>query len=331
MPNGFLIAFDKPVPDDDAVPNKVMGNNIYMCEPYHFHAWPPQYKYATENTIVGLGVIGQTCVVCTDGYPTTISGMKPATCAFTKATTGEPCLSRGGIVSSPTGVVYPSQNGLILVGPNGIENITDTMITRDEWLTSYVPQFLRAVRYQNGYLALRMFPTGATVVRSGFFLDPSAVRVALTDFSDFENVVNLNNDFWSGEVFLLKAGEVFQWDQPPKPSAAPPAPTFIPTRWKSKEFQFPYQENFGVYAIYWDENRYSAVTWGASVLPAGTRVRFSVWADRRLVYQQDVPRNGRGVRLPSGFKADIWQFEIRARAPVYSLHVASTMKELKAV
>ena len=30
MPNGFLIGFD--------------GNNIYMSEAYHFHAWPAEYK-----------------------------------------------------------------------------------------------------------------------------------------------------------------------------------------------------------------------------------------------------------------------------------------------
>jgi hypothetical protein len=333
MPNGFLIAFDKPIPDDDTVPNSVMGNNIYMCEPYHFHAWPPQYKYATENTIVGLGVIGQTCVVCTNGYPTTISGLKPASCSFTKANAGEPCLSRGGIVSTPEGVIYPSQNGLNLVGPNGIMNVTEKLITRDEWLKDYIPQYLKAVRYQNGYLALRMYPPGSAPIRSGFFLDPSdsSLRVALTELSDFDSVVAVHSDFWSGEILLLKAGEVYQWDQPPKAGFAPGAPTYMPVRWKSKEFQFPYEENFGAYAIYWDELRYSAAAWGSSILPIGTRVQLSVWANRVLRYQQTVPLNGRAVRLPSGFKADIWQFEIRARAPVYSLHVASTVKELKAV
>src|SRR4029434_9125209 len=34
MPNGFLIAFDKPTPGGGG------GNNVYMCEAYHFHAWP---------------------------------------------------------------------------------------------------------------------------------------------------------------------------------------------------------------------------------------------------------------------------------------------------
>ena len=102
-----------------------------MSEAYHWHAWPDAYKYATETPIVGLGVIGQTCVVCTQGYPATVTGSKPATCSFTKATADEPCLSRGSIVSTPQGVIYASQNGLVLVGPNGIQNVTEKLITRE--------------------------------------------------------------------------------------------------------------------------------------------------------------------------------------------------------
>jgi hypothetical protein len=307
MPNGFLIGFD--------------GNNVYMSEAYHWHAWPAEYKQATETPIVGLGILGQTCVVCTQGYPTTITGIKPATCSFTKATTGEPCLARGSIVATPDGVIYSSQNGLILVGPSGINNVTEKFITKDEWIRYYAPQYLRAVRYQNGYLALRMPPSPTP--RSAFYLDPTDLKVALTELSDFANIVAINVDFWSGEVFPLKAGMIQRWD--------PPTDDLMPVQWLSKEFQYQYQENFAAYSIYWDETRYSSNPYGTPVLPVAERVHFKVYADRRLVYDQMVPKNGRGVRLGSGFKADIWQFEIRARAPVYSLHVASTMKELKGV
>ena len=307
MPNGFLIGFD--------------GNNIYMSEAYHFHAWPAEYRQATETPVVGLGILGQTCVVCTQGYPSTITGSKPATCSFTKATTGEPCLSRGSIVSGPQGVIYASQNGLILVGPGGISNVTEQIITRDEWLRGYSPAYIRAVRYQNGYLALRMLPTPEP--RSGFYLDPTDLKVALTELSDFETCVALNVDFWSGEVFFLQSGQIKRWD--------PPTDHLMPVQWKSKEFQFPYQENFGAYAIYWDEARYSSYNYGTSIMPTSEHVRFLVYADRRKVYDEIVQRNGRPLRLPSGFKADIWQFEIKARAPVYSMHVASTMKELRNV
>jgi hypothetical protein len=305
MPNGFLIGFK--------------GNTLYFSEAYRWHAWPAEYKQATETPIVGLGIIGQTCVVCTEGYPTAVTGSTPATCSFVKITAGEPCLSRGSIVSTPTGVLYASQNGLMLVSPSGVANVTKQLITKEEWGKLYAPQFLRAVRYQEGYLALRMPPQPTT--RSAFFLDPTELKVALTELSDFENIRAINNDFWSGEVFPIRDGMVMRWD--------PPTDDLAPVVWRSKEYQYPFMENFGAYAIYWDDARYSNADYGLSVMPTNQKVRFRVLAGRKVIYDQPVPRNGKGVRLPSGFKADIWQFEIRARAPVYSMHVASTMKELK--
>jgi hypothetical protein len=37
------------------------------------------------------------------------------------------------------------------------------------------------------------------------------------------------------------------------------------------------------------------------------------------------------IRLPAGFKHDVWQFEMVGNASVYSLTVAETGKELAAV
>jgi hypothetical protein len=308
MPNGFLIGFD--------------GNNVYMSEAYHWHAWPAEYKQATETPIVGLGILGQTCVICTQGYPATVTGVQPATCSFAKATTGEPCLARGSIVSTPDGVVYASQNGLVMVGPGGIQNVTMQLIKRDDWLRLYAPAYLRAARYQNGYMALRMPPLPDP--RSAFFLDPTALNVALTELSDFGTIVAINVDFWSGEVFIIRNdGHLLRWDNP--------SSDIMPTAWQSKEFQYQFKENFGAYAIYWDDNRKSTDPWAQSVLPLDQTIRFKVMAGRQVVYDQQVPVNGAAIRLPSGFKSDIWQFEIRARVPVYSLHVASTIKELRSV
>lgn len=304
MPNGYLIGF--------------AGSDIYMSESYHFHAWPAEYKQASEYPIVGMGVLGGTCVVATQGYPATISGVKPATAAFTKATTGEPALSRGSIVSTPSGVLYASQNGLQLVGPGGIVNVTEKIVTREQWIKNFAPPYLRAVRYQNGYLALRNVPSGT---KSGFFLDPTTLKVALTEISVFGTVDGLDVDVWSGEVFTIEGAKIFRWDAP--------GSGLLPLLWLSKEFQFPYPENFGCYALHWDTARYSNNVFGLDIMPAAEQVRLRVFANRAVVYDQAVPLNGKPVRLPSGFKTDIWQFEIRSRAPVYSLHIASTEKELR--
>ena len=76
--------------------------------------------------------------------------------------------------------------------------MTRELITREEWIRTYTPQYLRSVRYQNGYLAMRTIPN--SMQRSAFFLDPTAPEVALTEYSEFETVRNIHNDVWSGEV-----------------------------------------------------------------------------------------------------------------------------------
>jgi hypothetical protein len=62
-------------------------------------------------------------------------------------------------------------------------------------------------------------------------------------------------------------------------------------------------------------------------LPASIDGFVSVYADRRLVWSKAVTSDVQ-YRLPSGFKAEVWQFEVIARVPVYSLLVGETGKDL---
>lgn len=309
MPNGYMVGWK--------------GSDLYFSEPFQPHAWPVEYIQGVEYPIVGIGVFGTTGVVCTAGFPVTFSGVAPVQVAFTKSQMIEPCLSRGSIVSNVEGVYYASQNGLMAVTAAGMQNVTSQLVTREKWAQNFSPQNIRAVRYQSGYLALLSYPTGGPV-NSGFFLDPSSLQVALTEFSEMATTVNIHNDVWSGEILVLDSSQVKQWD--------PTNSTDLwPVLWRSKEYQLVKPLNLGCYAVYWDETRYANNAIDASLIDPTARVRVRVWAGRVLVYDQITPKNGRPIRLPSGFKSDIWQFEVRARAPVYALHVARTEKELALV
>lgn len=306
MPNGYLVGWD------DA--------NLYFSEPYRPHAWPVEYIETVEYPIVGLGVFGTTGVACTEGYPVTFTGVAPISVAFTKTQINEPCLSRGSIVSNIEGVYYASQNGLMAVTPAGLVNVTADLIVRGKWIVDFAPQYIRAVRYHSGYLALKAMPSG---VNEGFFLDPSSLKVAVTKFIEMTATVNLHADVWSGEIFMIDNSKVKQWD--------PSTNDLWPVKWRSKEYQLPRILNFGCYEITWDEDRYANNSIDTAMVAATTRVQFRVWADRRLIYDQVVPvnRNGLPCRLPSGFKSNVWQFEVRARAPIYSISVARSEKELR--
>jgi hypothetical protein len=67
--------------------------------------------------------------------------------------------------------------------------------------------------------------------------------------------------------------------------------------------------------------------WFLGIRPGGGFAFFRVFADRRLVATLVVQPN-QTMRLPSGFKAHFWQFELISNANTYSIAVAETAREL---
>ena len=160
MPNGFMIGW--------------VDSDVWFSEPYKPYSWPAEYVVSTEYPIVGLGVFGQTCALMTQGFPCMLQGITPATTALSKSNVMEPCLSRTAVVSTPEGVYYPSPNGLVSISANGVDNITQKLITKEEWIRDFSPSYLRACRYQQGYLALRAINDIPN--RTAFYLDLSDLQ-----------------------------------------------------------------------------------------------------------------------------------------------------------
>lgn len=304
-----------------AMPNGIIagwkGNTVYFSENYRPHAWPAEYAVTVQYPIVGLGVYGSTLVVCTTGFPATISGVKSNTMSLNETRIPMPCLSRRSIVSMPEGVYFATTEGLVLVSANGPAVITKDLIGRDRWNTVYTPSAICAAVYEGGYFAiqrgqslrgfmLRMPEDGAVV-----HLDP-----ALT------GDIDVVQDVWSGRPLLINGTTVYEYGRPASPD--------VECTWRSKEFQSPQPFNLGAFQVFYDES--------VSPIGGGAPVRFRVWAYllgntgetvRTLVFDQDYTRSGSTRRLPSGFVSDIWQFEIVARVPVHGVVVASSVTELR--
>lgn len=64
-----------------------------------------------------------------------------------------------------------------------------------------------------------------------------------------------------------------------------------------------------------------------ATVPDGPYCVVTILAGTRIVWQ-GAAESGHVYRLPSGFKSDIWQFQIRTKAPVMNLQIAQTAKEL---
>lgn len=331
MPNGIVAAW--------------RANEIWFCEPYRPHAWNPSYTLAVDAEIVGLGVFGQSLVVCTTISPYVVSGVNPASMSLSKLATNEPCLSRGSIVSTPTGVVFASPNGLIRCSPGQSNNVTSAMITKNLWLDE--KNFLNVSSLRAALLGSQYYcwSIGSSAVFSSAFettafqqldftstqvgaaIEVGDSRIAYTRLYSATPTDNCFADVWTGEVFVMRNGVVYWLDLDPSRSKEP----YI---WRSKILETPTMENFGAMRIWFNtyadsptlnpvQNTNLVQTladdqWGL--------VRF--YADDRLVFTRELRKSGELFRLPSGFKAYIWQVEIEARVKVYIIELGESAKEL---
>lgn len=331
-----------------SMPNGIIAGwrekEVWFCEPYRPHAWPSSYALSTEFNIVGMGVYGQTLIVCTEGFPTAITGINPASMTMAKVSTFEPCMSRGSIVSAPEGVYYASPNGLILAAQGLFTNVTKKYITKDRWQDLLNLPTLRAAHVGSGWLAFggvrsgcfqsTAFYTSAfeqtdyTGSYQGLFVDPSSGN-AITTMSSSLPVTNVQSDPWSGEVFFLVDGKVkwFDFQSINRVSA--------PYLWRSKQFQGNKIDNFSAVKVYFQVPQ--GITWTPSgarnntlvqTLGAGQYGLFRIYADGDLIATREIRTSGEMFRLPSGFKANFWQFEIEARVNVTSVQLATSAKEL---
>ena len=329
MPNGMIAGF--------------RSNEIWFCEPYRPHAWPAAYALSVDYPIIGLGVIGQTLIVCTAVSPYAISGVNPASMSMSRIAVTQPCLSRGSIVSTAAGVIYAAPEGLAVVTPGGAINATRSMITKDKW-ESFLPlPNLRGAVFNDGYYCWGSlqgvvfqgdsFQTDAfqqadlTGGYTGAYIDFSNGRVAYNTLTTTEASDNSFNDVWTNEVLILKAGKVYWLDT----STTRPAGAF---KWRSKIFTMPKRLNLEAMRVWFDLFPDSPTlnpvrnTELVQTLQADQWGLIRVYADERLVMCRELRTDGELMRLPSGFKAAIYQIEIEARVRITSVEVSSSAKEL---
>lgn len=345
MPNGILAGW--------------VGGDVWFSEPYQPHAWPSTYTLALETPIIGMGVMGQSLIVCTSGTPYTISGVNPASMAVSRIAAYEPCLSRGSIISTPMGVAYASTNGLAVAVPGAVQIVTRNIITKDLWLDPddylSVPS-LRAAPMNGGYYCwgsvlpgcydpaafnndafLQQDFTGSYV---GAYIDINDPRVSYNRLFSADPTYNCYADTWTGEVILLRGSKVYWMDL----SNTRPHEPYV---WRSKTLETPDQRCFGAMRVYftrtgvppsgpmitgsWDDGLYwdDSGNWFDKSAPTFGVVR--VYADGILRFTRSLVNPGEIFKLPSGFKATFWEIEVEANIKLNSIEIATTSKELGSV
>jgi hypothetical protein len=159
-----------------------------------------------------------------------------------------------------------------------------------------------------------------------------------------QNIDNVLCDPWTGIGILISNGSMYYYD------FSDPAPTIIPYDWLSKIYQNNAKKNYAAYKVFFQVppgvaapgDRFEAdpTDPGWATLGPTQYLIVKVYADigvdannnpdgsMVLVDCKEVQRSGELLRLPSGFKAEQWQFELIGRVNVSNLQVATSAKEL---
>lgn len=119
MPNGMMVGF--------------FGKNLYFCEPYFPHAWPPEYDQAVGYDIVGLASFGNSVAVLTTGWPYIITGAHPRNVNVRPVKVKQACLSKESIATNNDNVYYASPDGLMELSVNGLRLATDRHLDKKQW------------------------------------------------------------------------------------------------------------------------------------------------------------------------------------------------------
>jgi hypothetical protein len=336
-----------PFPNGNAIGFR--ANEVWFAEPYRPHAWPPNYVLTTEFPIVGIGVCGQSIVVCTQGSPYLVTGTHPSSMALTKINLPEPCLHRGSIVSTDTTVLYASQNGMIQISQSGAGgNVTEGWISRERWQELVPQKQLRAVKHATSYFAFGCkFEDDTSVARIGFTVElsnedqtsftiwpqPGGHRLGFSQMSspnDFD-IENVQLDAWTGVGLLIQNGWVYYYD------FTDTAPTITPYKWRSKTFQQTARKNFQAMRVWFNvpPNTPPQVERDVShpqlVLGANQYGVIRVYVDDQLWTTRELRSSGELLRIFDGIKGEQWAFEIESRVNVSNLQVATSVKELALV
>lgn len=253
--NGFIAGF--------------FENTVCFCEPYYPHAWPIDYQYALPATITGIVVVAGAVIVTTEGNPWMFSGSHPSAMTQTRLDIRAGNLSRRGLVDLGDFALYPTQEGLMMIGSGGANIVTKQFLSRDQWL-ALEPSTFKAFRYRGTYLC---FGNAGSFI---FDLETGYWPITISDVST-DRVINGHYDDEQDTLYLLikhadDSRSVMTFDSGDKRSMV----------WKSREFILT-----------------PSAVFSAARVDAEAAVDFSLLGDDWYSFAKSVT-NDNGFRLPAG-------------------------------
>lgn len=331
-------------------------STVYVSDWNAPHAWPYEHTVTIDYPIVGLGSFGNTIVVCTEAAPVLITVTDP-----TKPTTRAiqencPCVSAGSIVSTRNGVIFASTNGLVLINSASPTFITEKIITQDEWLPLH-PESLQAAFLNNTYYG---FFTNPTEKAAGFLFDldsytystvyNSIVSSGMVYTSQLTKIVY--NDVEQSQLYVCyplenktqyslnsfgtdsRINKSFRWRS--KVNVSPQGLFTLScaqvnfTKLSSLKPEPPVWEGrlagsaLGMVYV----NKQPVNGWcKTNTIELYDKTVFNYYVDGKLRFTKNIV-DSKPFRLPSGFRGETVEIELKSNSHVHSVILASSMGEL---
>ncbi len=342
MANGVLAGF--------------VDNRLYFSEPFMPHAYPISYMLTTEYKIVGIGVFGESLAVMTEGNPYIVTGTDPSSMSMAKLPLYEPCISKRSIASDESGVMYASPNGMVLIGGGGAQIATRNMFTRKEWQVIN-PVSVLGRMVDGKYIGF--YETYVEPIQRGAFILDRYIQQSPLSLCSFHATAAYVDPTQSA-MYIATENEIKEWEGDLLNS--------LPYEWVSKQFILPRPLNLGAMQVDADFGDIQSGAELAARVEAlkqenianfglgdllgsinaspvngyslnGSRLKdIPVDVDNRYVLVTVIAdgvtkatmqiKSRNAVRLPSGFKADRWEFKVNGNIPLKHVKIAESSKGL---
>jgi hypothetical protein len=264
------------------------------------YGWPTLYQDPLPDDIVGVETLGSGTVVCTKGKTYLFTGSDPLNQYKNDLEGWQPCVSKRAIARTTSGVLYPSADGLVLVGGGGPLNlVTANHISREQW-QAYRPESSHAAVHDDRYYwwwdngttrGLLIFELGGGGVQQIVESDIYATAA----FADHRK-----DDLY---VAAYSTGHLHKWDSGASNS------TMV---WRSKLFHLDRPQNVG------------AVRIEASGYPVTFRLYSGDTVVNTVSVTSDRPQTLRGDRRYKDFFV-----EVEAAHRIETLTVASSILDMR--
>ena len=296
------------------------GNRICFSEAYQPHAWPAAYRLGIEETIVGIKATSNGLIVGTESTPYLVTGSDPSAMIAIKIETAEACLSKRSMVDMGETVIYAGPDGLIAASGAQASNITEGLITAEQWQSSYYPSTITGFYWQGRYVGF--YNTGSGF--GGFIFDPRQGTNALVNLDASALIRGGFTDPDNNELYIIIGNKIKKFQG---------SANNLTYNWKSKEFPMARHTSMGFAKV--DAEAYpvtlkvygdGSVIYNATISTSGNA--FSVTGTTPSFSATGIPEPT--VRLPASVHKT-FAFEIETAKIVNEVCLGESIIELKEV